>query len=180
MSEENTCNSGNIDPTAMGLFFVAAISLPLAIYSLLDSNSSVWNMGLFFTVGGILILSVSLKSYKFRSSFGYVVFGLVGYGVLMVGLCSLPIVAYPLGDYVMLTFALTYVLAVVWSMLIHTFKTMTLLLITTALVFVTVGLSGIIGGDYWHYLIGISALLNFLFNIYLAYSLALEGKIKCI
>ncbi len=177
MSENASCND-NLDPTSMGLFFVAIISLPLAIYSLLN-DGSVWNLGLLFTVGGLLILAVSLKAYKVGSSFGYVVFGLVGYGVLMTGLCGLQGVT-PMGDYVCLTFAFVYILAIIWSLLIHTFKLMTLLLITTALIFLTVGLSGLIGGDYWHYLIGISALLNFLFNIYLAYSLALEGKIKCI
>lgn len=167
-----------VDPTSMGLFFVAVVSLPLALYNLFTGLGN-WDLGMLLTVGGLLILSVSFKAYKTGSNFGYVVFGLVGYGVLMVGLCALAGTA--MGNYVLLTFALVYVLAVFWSVLIRTFKMLTLLLVTTALVFATVGLSGIFP-DFgsWGLVIGLCALLNFAFNLYLAYSLALEGKLKCV
>jgi len=167
-----------VDPTAMGLFFVAVVSLPLALYNLFDGLGD-WDLGLLFTVGGLLILSVSFKANKAGSNFGYIVFGLVGYGVLMVGICAF--FGHAIGNYVMLTFALVYILAVIWSVIIRTFRMLTLLLVTTALVFATVGLSGIFPNfGSWGLVIGLCALLNFAFNLYLAYSLALEGKLKCI
>ena len=74
----------------------------------------------------------------------------------------------------LLMFALLYFLAILWSVKIGTPKALTVICLTTGLVFLTVGLSGIIGGDYWHWVLGIVALLNFAFNFYLAVMLALE------
>lgn len=59
-------------------------------------------------------------------------------------------------------------------------ETLTFICLTTALIFLTVGLSTVIGGDYWHWIIGIVSLANFLLNIYLAYALALDGKIPVV
>ena len=164
-----------LDPTSFGLFLVAVVSLPLAIYQLLN-DGSVWNMAALFTVGGILMICVAWLAYHADSNFGFVVFGLVGFGVLITGLTA----NNTMGSYVCLTFALVYVLAFIWSIVAKTPKTLSLILVTTTLIFLTVGLSGIIGGDYWHWLIGISALLNFLFNIYLSFALALDGKIPVV
>ncbi|MCL2032497.1 MAG: hypothetical protein FWG96_04440 [Methanomassiliicoccaceae archaeon] len=76
-----------------------------------------------------------------------------------------------------LTFAIMFVLAIIWSIFAKTPKNLSLILVTTTLIFLFVGLSGLIDGDYWHWLIGIAALLNFLLNVYLAFALALDGKL---
>lgn len=164
----------------MGLFFVTVVTLLLALYSIFGGLGD-WSLGMLFTVGGLLIMSVSFKAYQVSSEFGYEVFGLVGFGVVMTGLCVLFPEFDSIGNYVNLTFALVFVLTVVWSGLIRNFKTLTALLITTALIFLTEGLSGIFPDfDVWHYLIGISSLLTALFSIYLAFTLsALEGKVRC-
>jgi len=120
---------------------------------------------------GLLIIVVSLLAYRSDSNFGFVVFGLVGAAVTMTGLV--------MGPWENITFALMFVLAIIWSIFAKTPKNLSLILVTTALIFLFVGLSNsaVIGGDYWHWLIGLAALFNFLFNIYLAYALALDGKL---
>ena len=69
---------------------------------------------------------------------------------------------------------MAFFIAIAWSIKIGTPKALTVICLTTGLIFLTVGLSGIIGGDYWHWLIGVSALLNFAVNLYLSVTLALE------
>lgn len=155
-----------LDPTAFGLFLVAVVSLPLAILQL--KNEGVPTKA-FFEVLGILIIIVALLAYRSDSNFGFIVFGLVGAAVALTG--------FGMGEWENITFAIVFILAIIWSVLIKTYKALSLILVTTALIFLTVGLSTVIGGDYWHWIIGIVALFNFLFNIYLAYALALDGKI---
>ena len=165
-----------LDPTSLGLFLVAIVSLPLALYQLIADPSGDYGLPVanLFTLLGIMIIIVALLAYRSDSNFGFVVFALVGAAVTMTGL--------GMGPYENLTFALVFVLAIIWSIFAKTPKALSCILVTTALVFLTVGLSGIdaLAGDYWHWLIGISALFNFLFNIYLAYALALENKIPIV
>ncbi len=132
--------NNTVDPTAMGLFFVTVATLPLGLYSIFGGLGD-WSLGVLFTIGGLLILSVSYRAYNFGSEFGYEVFGLVGFGVLVTGLCSLCPEAGPLGNYVNLTFAMVFILTVIWSGLMKNFKTLTALLVTTALIFLTEGLA---------------------------------------
>jgi hypothetical protein len=159
-----------LDPTSLGLFLVAIVSLPLALLQLVGMNG-VYEVptAQFFILLGLLIIVVAMLAYRSDSNFGFVVFALVGAAVTMTGL--------GMGSYENITFALVFVLAIIWSILAKTPKALSLILVTTALIFLFVGLSGLIAGDYWHWLIGAAALFNFLFNIYLAYALALDGKL---
>ncbi len=157
-----------LDPTACGLFFVAAISLPIALGQLVNDPSvfPVLPSAEAFKVVGICILVIALLAYIAGSNFGFTVFALVGAAVALTG--------FGMGPAGNLTFALLYFVAIAWSVKIGTPKALTVICFTTGLVFLTVGLSGIAGGDYWHWVLGIVALLNFAFNFYLAVTLALE------
>ena len=157
-----------LDPTACGLFLVAVVSLPLAIANLVEGQAGPSPM--FFTVIGLMIILVAVLAYRAESNFGFTVFALVGTAVTLVG--------FGIGCWEDIAFALVFFLAILWSLNIGTPKALTIICFTTALVFLTVGLAGIIGGDYWHWLIGVAALLNFLFNIYLSFALAMDGKVK--
>jgi hypothetical protein len=156
-----------LDPTSLGLFLVAVVSLPLAIVNLLNNGSTV-DPDL-FTVLGIFIIIVALLAYKADSNFGFVVFGLVGAAVLMTGL--------GMGAWECIAFGIVFLLAIIWSVVAHTPKLLSCILVTTSLIFLTVGLSVIVGGSYWPMVIGIVAGFNFLFTVYLAFALALEDKI---
>jgi hypothetical protein len=154
---------------------VAVVSLPLAVLMLWnDPVLGVVPTANFFKLLGIMIIGVALLAYRSDSNFGFVVFALVGAAVAMTG--------YGMGPLENITFAIVFILAIIWSLLAKTPKVLSLILVTTALIFLTVGLSdpSIIGGDYWHWIIGIVALFNFLFNIYLAYALALENKLPIV
>jgi hypothetical protein len=157
----------------MGLFLVAVVSLPLAILQLVGEPSGHYAVptGMFFVLLGILIIVVAMLAYRSDSNFGFIVFMLVGAAVTMTGL--------GMGPWENIAFALTFILAIIWSVIVKTPRTLSLILVTTALIFLFVGLSGLqaLAGDYWHWLIGGAALLNFLLTIYLSYALALEGKL---
>ncbi len=157
-----------LDPTACGLFFVAAISLPLALGQLVNDASVIPLLPSLpaFKVIGICILVIALLAYIAGSNFGFTVFALVGAAVALTG--------FGMGPIENIVLALIYFIAILWSIQIGTPKALTVICLTTGLIFLTVGLSGIIGGDYWHWAIGISALLNFIFNLYLSVTLALE------
>jgi len=162
-----------LDPTSFGLFLVATISLPLALWNLIGKENAagvtVYDGGpasMAFVVIGLLIIVVAMLAYKSDSNFGFIVFGLVGAAVTLSGLGA--------DSYTALAFAFMFLLAIIWSVLAKTPKNLSLILVTTTLVFLTVGLSGLIAGDYWHWVIGICALFNFLFNIFMAYALATE------
>ena len=165
-----------LDPTSLGLFLVAVVSLPLAIYQLVGEPSGDYTLptSQFFTLLGLLIIVVALLAYRTDSNFGFVVFALVGAAVTMTGL--------GMNQWENITFGIVFILAIIWSILAKTPKALSLILVTTALIFLSVGLSGLdaLAADYWHWLIGIFALFNFIFNIYLAYALALENKIPII
>jgi hypothetical protein len=158
-----------LDPTSFGLFLVAVVSLPLAITQLFNEQFVDGPISEFFIVLGALIIIVAMLAYKSESNFGFIVFGLVGAAVLLTG--------FGIGPWENITFSIVFILAIIWSLLVKTPKALSLILVTTALIFLTVGLSGVIDGDYWHWLIGLSALFNFFFNIYLSYALALDGRI---
>ena len=160
-----------LDPTAFGLFLVAVVSLPLAVLQLWQPEGFNWlPTNEFFMLIGALIIAVAFLAYRSDSNFGFVVFGLVGAAVFMTGF-SAP-------DFMQnITFGLVFILAIIWSIFAKTPKNLTLILVTTALVFLFVGFWVYDGSDWWHWLIGLAALFNFIFNIYLAYALALDGKI---
>lgn len=158
-----------LDPTSYGLFLVAIVSLPIALFCLLKDDTDL-NLGLILAIGGLLIIMVSFLCYKAESNFGFIVFGLVGFGVLMSGMGGL-------GFYGNLSFAIVYALAIIWSVLACTPKLLTFILFTTALIFLFGGLSTYMADDLYMMLEGIAALGNFAFSVYLAFALALEDKL---
>jgi len=156
-----------LDPTAFGLFLVATVSLPLAVLQLWQPAGFSDLPGLqFFTVMGILAIITALLAYKSDSNFGFIVFGLVGAAVLLTGL--------QMGFMENITFGVIFLLALIWSIWAKTPKTLSLILVTTTLIFLFVGFWLYDGSDWWHWLIGIAALGNFIFAIFLAYALATE------
>jgi len=118
---------------------------------------------------GALAILTAILAYRSDSNFGFIVFGLVGAAVFMTGL--------QMGFMENITFGIIFILAIIWSILAKTPKSLSLILVTTALIFLFVGFWIYDGSDWWHWLIGLAALFNFIFSIYLAYALALDGKI---
>lgn len=158
-----------LDPTSLGLFLVAVVSLPLAILQLMEPDGlSALPTQQFFVLLGLLIIVVAMLAYRSDSNFGFVVFALVGAAITMTGL--------GMGPYENITFAIIFILAAIWSIFAKTPKNLTFILIASTLIFLFVGLSNpeVIGGDYWHWLIGFAALINFILSIFLAYALATE------
>ena len=159
-----------LDPTAFGLFLVAVVSLPLAILQLWQPDGfPSLPIPDFFIVMGALAILTAILAYRSDSNFGFIVFGLVGAAVFMTGL--------QMGFMENITFGIIFILAIIWSILAKTPKSLSLILVTTALIFLFVGFWIYDGSDWWHWLIGLAALFNFIFSIYLAYALALDGKI---
>ncbi|MCL2334308.1 MAG: hypothetical protein FWC52_05940 [Candidatus Methanoplasma sp.] len=159
-----------LDPTAFGLFLVAVVSLPLAVLQLWQPDG--WSSlptAHFFLLMGALAIATALLAYRSDSNFGFIVFGLVGAAVFMTG--------WGMGFMENITFGIIFVIAIIWSLIAKTPKNLSLILVTTALIFLFVGLWAYDGSDWWHWLIGIAALFNFILSLYLAFALATE-KLK--
>ncbi len=152
-----------IDPTACGLLFVAAISFPLALSCFVET---VIPAELFMLIGAMIML-VAVAAWRAESAFGFTVFLLVGAAVFATG--------YGIDSWGSVGFGIIFLFCIIWSIIAKTPRLLTLLLITTAFVFLLAGLNGIIGGLTT--ILGVVAALNFLFNFYLGMSLATEGKI---
>ncbi len=125
----------------------------------------------FFLITGLCIFLVGVWAWKCNANFGFTVFALVGAAVFLTG--------YGMDYWANIAFALVFAFSIVWSIFIGAGKNLTLLLVTTTLIFLFVGLSSadLIGGDYWHWLIGIASLGNFILNFYMACSCAAPEKI---
>ena len=165
-----------IDPTAFGLFFVALVSLPLALAGFLNfagvDNEIMAHVPKLLMLGGFFILLASLFAYKAGSNFGFIVFGLVALGVFYAG--------YDGGDlYISITLGIIYLACLIWSYRAKTLKTLTFILLTTALVFFANGCVVETGADWAWLFLGVAAILNFLLNFYLAYALA-DEHVKCV
>lgn len=162
-----------LDPTAFGLFFVAIVSLPIAIACILDFTGGTNTVGP--TLGPLLIIcsffiaAAALGAYKAGSNFGFIVFGLVAAGVYFAG-------AYAGDLYINLTLGIIYLVALVWSFHLGNPKTLTIILLTTALIFIFGGLAVNDGAtdSIFVLLKGIAALANFVLTLYLAFALADE------
>ena len=72
-------------------------------------------------------------------------------------------------------FGIIFVMCIIWSILAKTPKNLTLILCTTAGIFLVIAIEGICDVDLTTVL-GIVALLNFVLNFYMASALASEGK----
>jgi len=163
----------NLDPTALGLFLVAVVSLALGLFLLVDVSYGGFGeleFGTVFTLLGIMILFVAYFAYKAESQFGFTVFALVGAAVALTG--------YGMGSWENIVFAIIFLLTLIWSLIAKTPKLLSLILVTTTLVFLFVGLGGLMDIDAK--ITGIFALLNGIFALYLAFALALENKLPVI
>ena len=86
---------------------------------------------------------------------------------------------YDGGDlYISITLGLIYLICLIWSVRAHTLKTLTCILLTTALVFFANGCVVETGAEWSWLFLGIAAILNFALNLYLAFALA-DEKIPC-
>ena len=167
-----------LDPTAFGLFFVAIVSLPLAISGIggyFDSSVSV-ALGSLFMAASFMIFIAAIAAYRAGSNFGFIVFGLVALGVFLSG------VSGGTDQYVNITLGIIYLVALIWSYRVGNPKTLTLILLTTALIFIFGGIATEAGADIyesvWLLLKGIAALANFVLTLYLAFALA-DEKLPC-
>ena len=162
-----------LDPTAFGLFFVALVSLPLAILCIggyFDDTLTV-NIGPLFQVASFFIFVAALLAYRAGSNFGFIVFGMVAAGVYLSGIGAAD-------AYVNITLAVMYVIGLIWSFRAGNLKTLTLILLTTALIFLFGGIGGLADGAIWGLLQGLAALANFVLTLYLAFALA-DEKLPC-
>jgi hypothetical protein len=161
----------HIDPTALGLYLVAIVSLPLAL-SNLWTNGPETNLALYYPLLGLMIIACAYFAYKANSQFGFVVFALVGAAVLLSGT--------GIDAWADIGFGLAFLVAIIWSIKLGTPKFLTAICVTTALIFLIIGimdpaLAG--SSDALRYLLGIVAIFNFLENFILATALATEGKL---
>ncbi len=162
----------NLDPTGFGLLFVALVSLPIAFACILGYFDVDNDIGLYLgdllMLAAIFIVIASIAAYKANSNFGFTVFALVGLGVFFAGAFG--------GDlYINLTLGIMYLVALVWSVRAGTAKTLTCILLTTALIFIFGGLNAN-GSEIALLLKGIVALANFVLTLYLGYALV-DGKV---
>ncbi|MBO7204822.1 MAG: hypothetical protein J6V08_00155 [Candidatus Methanomethylophilaceae archaeon] len=165
MTESQT----NLDPSTFGFFLVAVVALPLALANLLEKGSPPPG---FFTTIGLLAFLVGVWAWKCNANFGFTVFGLVGAAVFLTG--------YGIGYWENIAFAIVFAFSMIWAIQIGAGKNLILILLVTALLFLFVGLSSpdLIGGDYWHWLIGIDSLVLAVLSFYMGCSCAVPEKFK--
>lgn len=163
-----------LDPTAFGLFFVALVSLPLAISGIggyVDDTLAV-PLGNLFMASSFFIFIAAILAYRAGSNFGFIVFGMVAIGVFLSG-------AGGIDGYINITLGIMYLVALIWSYRAGNLKTLTTILLTTALIFLFGGVGGLVeDAAIWTLLQGIAALANFLLTLYLAFALA-DEKLPC-
>ncbi len=155
-----------LDPTACGLFLVAAVSFPLALGTLTGENGAPAEL---FMLLGALIGVVALIAYRAESNFGFTVFLLAGAAVFATG--------YGLGGWGSITFGVLFLVMIAWSLIAKTPKLLSAVLCTTALIFLIVGIEVVADMDL-DTVLGIVAILNGIFSLYLGFALVSEGKVK--
>ena len=163
-----------IDMTAFGLFFVALVSLPIALNDFVGYSDSSYgldgtDLAMFAKLCGFFIMLAAIGCYLSRAHFGTVVFGLVAVGVLFSGIAGG-------GLYTNLALGIIYLVALVWSYLAKNTPVLTTILLTTALIFIFGGVAAAEGEDIWVLMQGIAAIANFALALYLAFSLV---KAEC-
>lgn len=160
MSENNT-----VDPTALGLFMVAAISLPLAAV-MLKLNGAVLDPAV-FRVAGIVAGIAGIIAYKGGNAFGFTVFMIVAAGLYLSGT--------GLADWGDILFGILFALAGIWAIFIKTPKLLIAILFVSAVIFILLGLNtGIVDNADFNTIIGVLAIINFLLSAYLGFALATQ------
>ncbi len=161
----------NIDPTALGLYAVAIVSLPLAMINLWTDGPAT-NLGLYFPFLGLVIILCGIFAYKGNSLFGFVVLMVAGSAVFLAG-TGLDAWSY-------ISFGLVFLVLVVWSIQSKTPKLLTAVLVTTTLIFIISGMMdpNLVGvSDALKIGLGVIAVFNFIECFWLATAIASEGKI---
>lgn len=166
----------HIDATGLGLLLVAAVSLPLALSNLiLDGDVSKYPAGDVATLLGALIILTGIAAYMANNTFAMTVLVLVGIAVLFSGTGDL-------GVWGAIVFGIIFLFFIYWAYSINAAKLLVILLVTTALIFLLVGVIGIatVNGSSTSGLstvLGVVALLNFIFTFWLGAGMVTEGKI---
>ena len=165
MSEAQTYMS----PGTLGFLIVAIVSLPLTLAQFLEKGGPTAQ---FFEVAGVILFLIGVWAWKCSDNFAFTVFGVAGAAIFLTG--------FGMGYWENIAFAVFFAFSVVWAIIINGPKNLVLLLITTTLVFLFVGLSAeeVIGGDYWRWLIGAAGLGNFIFTFYMGMSCAAPQVFK--
>lgn len=156
-----------LDPTACGIFLVAALSISLGFANLTDSDEYIVPL---FRLFGILLAVIALLAYRAESNFGFTVFLLVAAAVFATG-------AGILGGWGNIGFAIIFLLTVIWSLIAKTPKLLTGILCTTTIIFLLVGINTVANIEGTTFL-GIVALVQAVLSLYLGFGLATEGKVK--
>lgn len=165
----------NLDPTAFGLFMVAAIMLPLAVLDLWSDPKAATNLTTIFTVAGIVLLLVTAWCWKCKANFGLCVFGLVAFGVLLTGLGNS---FGGSGAFFNIGLAVLFLAFTGLSVMIKTQKLLTLIILMTALIFLFSGLTVLVDGDWVGKVQGVFCIINFIACFWLGFGLVSDGKVK--
>ena len=156
-----------LDPTACGLFMVAAISLPLAAASLKLDGANILNYLTLFKMAGIAIGIGALIAYRGENNFGFTTFMIVAVALYCTGAGA--------GEWAAILFAILFLVCAIWGVFIKVPWILTAILVISAAIFILNGLAGgIIADADFGTIVGILAILNFAACVYLGLALATQ------
>ena len=155
------------DPTALGLFLVAFISLPLAILQFKNEGTPA---PLFTVVIGAMMIMVSIMAFVTNNYFPFVVFTLAGIGTIGCGI--------GIGPWESLAVGMFFFMFTVWSVILKLPKILSTIFLVTAIEYVCITCEMDLGGDYWHWIIGACAAILVILCMYLGFAMAVEDKLK--
>ncbi len=164
----------NFDPTGGALLFVAFISIIIWLFCLVtyfggDTGTMPDELKAVLILTGIAIFVTALKSYCACNEFAFAVLLMVALGVILA--------AFATGFYVNLAIGIIFIIMMVWGLLIGVSKSLTIILIMTALIFIFGGAVEL-GGDIFVLLKGLVALVNSVFAVWLSLALVCPDKVK--
>ena len=156
-----------LDPTACGLFMVAAISLPLAAAMLELNGANMLNYLTLFKMAGIVIGIGAIIAYRGENNFGFTTFMIVAVALYCTGAGA--------GEWAAILFGILFIVCAIWGAFIKAPWILFGILIVSAAIFILNGLAGGIIKDFdVGTFVGILALINFAACIYLGIALATE------
>lgn len=170
MTEEEV----RLDPTAFGLFIVAACMLPLAVANLWNDARAAADIGSIFYAAGLLLVLITVWCWKCKANFGFCVFGLVALGVFLTGFCARH--GDDLGVFFNIGLAIMFAIFTGLSVMIKTPKLLTVIILMTALIFLFVGISGLTDASWVPKVCGVWCIINFISCIALGFGLVSDGK----
>ena len=156
-----------LDPTACGLYMVAAISLPLAAAMLALDGANMANYLTLFKGAGIIVGIGGIMAYRAENNFGFTAFMIVALALYCTGAGA--------GEWAAILFAVLFLVCALWGVFIKVPWTLVAILVISAAIFILNGLAGGIIEDFDpSKVVGVLALINFLACIYLGTALATE------